>query len=172
MINAHLSAASVSPQDHTPVPYQPDSSSNPSSTTSSTPSSPAPPLPSSATPPSPLHPSPQSARQQKQFNLTGNGRRCRNEMFNHLHEQKRLYISNAGSILGPPITRKALLLFSSSFPSPPCSPAYLLFGPRSSRRYGRLYLCAVLIDGQVLQNSTTPPPPFPFSFDSFQLFQV
>eukprot|EP00064_Thunnus_orientalis_P007826 superscaffoldBa00000891_g7848 len=56
--------------DHIPVPYQPDSSSNPSSTTSSTPSSPAPPLPSSATPPSPLHPSPQSARQQKQFNLT------------------------------------------------------------------------------------------------------
>lgn len=61
----------VPPQDHIPVPYQPDSSSNPSSTTSSTPSSPAPPLPSSATPPSPLHPSPQSARQQKQFNLTG-----------------------------------------------------------------------------------------------------
>uniref|UniRef100_A0A672YK71 non-specific serine/threonine protein kinase n=1 Tax=Sphaeramia orbicularis TaxID=375764 RepID=A0A672YK71_9TELE len=59
-------------KDHIPVPYQPDSSSNPSSTTSSTPSSPAPPLPSSATPPSPLHPSPQSARQQKQFNLTGN----------------------------------------------------------------------------------------------------
>uniref|UniRef100_A0A3Q1ITN9 non-specific serine/threonine protein kinase n=1 Tax=Anabas testudineus TaxID=64144 RepID=A0A3Q1ITN9_ANATE len=58
-------------KDHIPVPYQPDSSSNPSSTTSSTPSSPAPPLPSSATPPSPLHPSPQSARQQKQFNLTG-----------------------------------------------------------------------------------------------------
>lgn len=58
-------------QDHIPAPYQPDSSSNPSSTTSSTPSSPAPPLPSSATPPSPLHPSPQSARQQKQFNLTG-----------------------------------------------------------------------------------------------------
>ncbi|XP_061788449.1 kinase suppressor of Ras 2-like isoform X1 [Nerophis lumbriciformis] len=57
-------------KDHIPVPYQPDSSSNPSSTTSSTPSSPAPPLPSSATPPSPLHPSPQSARQQKQFNLT------------------------------------------------------------------------------------------------------
>uniref|UniRef100_A0A3Q3KZP8 non-specific serine/threonine protein kinase n=1 Tax=Mastacembelus armatus TaxID=205130 RepID=A0A3Q3KZP8_9TELE len=52
-------------KDHIPVPYQPDSSSNPSSTTSSTPSSPAPPLPSSATPPSPLHPSPQSARQQK-----------------------------------------------------------------------------------------------------------
>lgn len=61
----------VSFQDHISVPYQPDSSSNPSSTTSSTPSSPAPPLPSSATPPSPLHPSPQSARQQKQFNLTG-----------------------------------------------------------------------------------------------------
>uniref|UniRef100_A0A3P8X5U7 Kinase suppressor of ras 2 n=1 Tax=Cynoglossus semilaevis TaxID=244447 RepID=A0A3P8X5U7_CYNSE len=58
-------------KDHIPVPYQPDSSSNPSSTTSSTPSSPVPPLPSSATPPSPLHPSPQSARQQKQFNLTG-----------------------------------------------------------------------------------------------------
>uniref|UniRef100_A0A667ZHC9 non-specific serine/threonine protein kinase n=1 Tax=Myripristis murdjan TaxID=586833 RepID=A0A667ZHC9_9TELE len=58
-------------KDHIQVPYQPDSSSNPSSTTSSTPSSPAPPLPSSATPPSPLHPSPQSARQQKQFNLTG-----------------------------------------------------------------------------------------------------
>lgn len=58
-------------QDHIPVPYQPDSSSNPSSTTSSTPSSPAPPLPPSATPPSPLHPSPQSARQQKQSNLTG-----------------------------------------------------------------------------------------------------
>lgn len=58
-------------QDHITTPYQPDSSSNPSSTTSSTPSSPAPPLPSSATPPSPLHPSPQSARQQKQFNLTG-----------------------------------------------------------------------------------------------------
>ncbi|KAM6965673.1 kinase suppressor of Ras 2 isoform 2-T2 [Aplochiton taeniatus] len=57
-------------QDHIPVPYQPDSSSNPSSTTSSTPSSPAPPLPASATPPSPLHPSPQSARQQKQFNLS------------------------------------------------------------------------------------------------------
>uniref|UniRef100_A0A8C6WR14 non-specific serine/threonine protein kinase n=1 Tax=Neogobius melanostomus TaxID=47308 RepID=A0A8C6WR14_9GOBI len=57
-------------KDHIAVPYQPDSSSNPSSTTSSTPSSPAPPLPSSATPPSPLHPSPQSARQQKQFNLT------------------------------------------------------------------------------------------------------
>ncbi|XP_045081730.1 kinase suppressor of Ras 2 isoform X1 [Coregonus clupeaformis] len=57
-------------KDHIPVPYQPDSSSNPSSTTSSTPSSPAPPLPSSATPPSPLHPSPQSARQQKQFNFT------------------------------------------------------------------------------------------------------
>ncbi|XP_034026768.1 kinase suppressor of Ras 2 isoform X2 [Thalassophryne amazonica] len=57
-------------KDHISVPYQPDSSSNPSSTTSSTPSSPAPPLPSSATPPSPLHPSPQSARQQKQFNLT------------------------------------------------------------------------------------------------------
>uniref|UniRef100_A0AAQ4QF25 non-specific serine/threonine protein kinase n=1 Tax=Gasterosteus aculeatus aculeatus TaxID=481459 RepID=A0AAQ4QF25_GASAC len=57
-------------KDHIPAPYQPDSSSNPSSTTSSTPSSPAPPLPSSATPPSPLHPSPQSARQQKQFNLT------------------------------------------------------------------------------------------------------
>ncbi|XP_042176108.1 kinase suppressor of Ras 2-like [Oncorhynchus tshawytscha] len=57
-------------EDHIPVPYQPDSSSNPSSTTSSTPSSPAPPLPSSATPPSPLHPSPQSARQQKQFNFT------------------------------------------------------------------------------------------------------
>ncbi|XP_077456089.1 kinase suppressor of Ras 2 isoform X1 [Stigmatopora argus] len=57
-------------KDHIPVPYQPDSSSNPSSTTSSTPSSPAPPLPSSATPPSPLHPSPQSARQQKHFNLT------------------------------------------------------------------------------------------------------
>ncbi|XP_063050010.1 kinase suppressor of Ras 2 [Engraulis encrasicolus] len=52
-------------KDHIPVPYQPDSSSNPSSTTSSTPSSPAPPLPSSATPPSPLHPSPQSARQTK-----------------------------------------------------------------------------------------------------------
>lgn len=61
----------LSLQDHISVPYQPDSSSNPSSTTSSTPSSPAPPLPSSATPPSPLHPSPQSARQQKQFNLTG-----------------------------------------------------------------------------------------------------
>uniref|UniRef100_A0A673NN09 non-specific serine/threonine protein kinase n=1 Tax=Sinocyclocheilus rhinocerous TaxID=307959 RepID=A0A673NN09_9TELE len=59
-------------KDHIPVPYQPDSSSNPSSTTSSTPSSPAPPLPPSATPPSPLHPSPQSARQQKQSNLTGN----------------------------------------------------------------------------------------------------
>ncbi|NXY38256.1 KSR2 Kinase, partial [Pomatorhinus ruficollis] len=57
------------PQDHIPVPYQPDSSSNPSSTTSSTPSSPAPPLPPSATPPSPLHPSPQCPRQQKQFNL-------------------------------------------------------------------------------------------------------
>uniref|UniRef100_A0A8C0G0Z6 non-specific serine/threonine protein kinase n=1 Tax=Chelonoidis abingdonii TaxID=106734 RepID=A0A8C0G0Z6_CHEAB len=56
-------------QDHIPVPYQPDSSSNPSSTTSSTPSSPAPPLPPSATPPSPLHPSPQCTRQQKQFNL-------------------------------------------------------------------------------------------------------
>ncbi|XP_028851817.1 kinase suppressor of Ras 2 isoform X2 [Denticeps clupeoides] len=54
-------------KDHIPVPYQPDSSSNPSSTTSSTPSSPAPPLPSSATPPSPLHPSPQSARQPKQL---------------------------------------------------------------------------------------------------------
>ncbi|NXW60128.1 KSR2 Kinase, partial [Eurystomus gularis] len=52
-------------QDHIPVPYQPDSSSNPSSTTSSTPSSPAPPLPPSATPPSPLHPSPQCPRQQK-----------------------------------------------------------------------------------------------------------
>lgn len=60
-----------SPQDHIPVPYQPDSSSNPSSTTSSTPSSPAPPLPPSATPPSPLHPSPQCPRQQKQFNLPG-----------------------------------------------------------------------------------------------------
>ncbi|NXT66821.1 KSR2 Kinase, partial [Chaetops frenatus] len=59
------------PQDHIPVPYQPDSSSNPSSTTSSTPSSPAPPLPPSATPPSPLHPSPQCQRQQKQFNLPG-----------------------------------------------------------------------------------------------------
>ncbi|NXP98940.1 KSR2 Kinase, partial [Vidua macroura] len=59
------------PQDHIPVPYQPDSSSNPSSTTSSTPSSPAPPLPPSATPPSPLHPSPQCPRQQKQFNLPG-----------------------------------------------------------------------------------------------------
>ncbi|NXF08541.1 KSR2 Kinase, partial [Smithornis capensis] len=58
-------------QDHIPVPYQPDSSSNPSSTTSSTPSSPAPPLPPSATPPSPLHPSPQCSRQQKQFNLPG-----------------------------------------------------------------------------------------------------
>uniref|UniRef100_A0A3P8VES9 non-specific serine/threonine protein kinase n=1 Tax=Cynoglossus semilaevis TaxID=244447 RepID=A0A3P8VES9_CYNSE len=57
-------------KDHIPVPNHPDSSSNPSSTTSSTPSSPAPPLPNSATPPSPLHPSPQSARQQKQFNLT------------------------------------------------------------------------------------------------------
>ncbi|XP_061624820.1 kinase suppressor of Ras 2 isoform X3 [Phyllopteryx taeniolatus] len=57
-------------KDHIAAPYQPDSSSNPSSTTSSTPSSPAPPLPSSATPPSPLHPSPQSARQQKHFNLT------------------------------------------------------------------------------------------------------
>ncbi|XP_056601374.1 kinase suppressor of Ras 2 [Triplophysa dalaica] len=57
-------------KDHIPVPYQPDSSSNPSSTTSSTPSSPAPPLPPSATPPSPMHPSPQSARQQKQSNLT------------------------------------------------------------------------------------------------------
>ncbi|XP_030873349.1 kinase suppressor of Ras 2-like, partial [Leptonychotes weddellii] len=56
-------------QDHIPVPYQPDSSSNPSSTTSSTPSSPAPPLPPSATPPSPLHPSPQCTRQQKNFNL-------------------------------------------------------------------------------------------------------
>ncbi|NXR25440.1 KSR2 Kinase, partial [Cinclus mexicanus] len=61
------------PQDHIPVPYQPDSSSNPSSTTSSTPSSPAPPLPPSATPPSPLHPSPQCPRQQKQFNLPGVG---------------------------------------------------------------------------------------------------
>ncbi|XP_064882152.1 kinase suppressor of Ras 2-like [Oncorhynchus nerka] len=60
-------------KDHIPVPYQPDSSSNPSSTTSSTPSSPVPPLPSSATPPSPLHPSPQSARLQKQFSLTGTG---------------------------------------------------------------------------------------------------
>lgn len=59
------------PQDHIPVPYQPDSSSNPSSTTSSTPSSPAPPLPPSATPPSPLHPSPQCTRQQKAFNLPG-----------------------------------------------------------------------------------------------------
>lgn len=58
-------------QDHIPVPYQPDSSSNPSSTTSSTPSSPAPPLPPSATPPSPLHPSPQCTRQQKAFNLPG-----------------------------------------------------------------------------------------------------
>lgn len=58
-------------QDHIPVPYQPDSSSNPSSTTSSTPSSPAPPLPPSATPPSPLHPSPQCTRQQKSFNLPG-----------------------------------------------------------------------------------------------------
>lgn len=58
-------------QDHIPVPYQPDSSSNPSSTTSSTPSSPAPPLPPSATPPSPLHPSPQCTRQQKTFNLPG-----------------------------------------------------------------------------------------------------
>lgn len=58
-------------QDHIPVPYQPDSSSNPSSTTSSTPSSPAPPLPPSATPPSPLHPSPQCTRQQKPFNLPG-----------------------------------------------------------------------------------------------------
>ena len=58
------------PQDHIPVPYQPDSSSNPSSTTSSTPSSPAPPLPPSATPPSPLHPSPQCTRQ-KNFNLPG-----------------------------------------------------------------------------------------------------
>lgn len=59
------------PQDHIPVPYQPDSSSNPSSTTSSTPSSPAPPLPPSATPPSPLHPSPQCTRQKKNFNLPG-----------------------------------------------------------------------------------------------------
>lgn len=59
------------PQDHIPVPYQPDSSSNPSSTTSSTPSSPAPPLPPSATPPSPLHPSPQCPRQKKNFNLPG-----------------------------------------------------------------------------------------------------
>lgn len=58
-------------QDHIPVPYQPDSSSNPSSTTSSTPSSPAPPLPPSATPPSPLHPSPQCTRQQKNFTLPG-----------------------------------------------------------------------------------------------------
>lgn len=58
-------------QDHIPVPYQPDSSSNPSSTTSSTPSSPAPPLPPSATPPSPLHPSPQCTRQQKNFSLPG-----------------------------------------------------------------------------------------------------
>lgn len=66
-------------QDHIPVPYQPDSSSNPSSTTSSTPSSPAPPLPPSATPPSPLHPSPQCPRQQKQFNLPGT---CRAP---HLH---------------------------------------------------------------------------------------
>ncbi|XP_009993988.1 PREDICTED: kinase suppressor of Ras 2, partial [Chaetura pelagica] len=56
-------------KDHIPVPFQPASSSNPSSTTSSTPSSPAPPLPPSATPPSPLHPSPQCPRQQKQFNL-------------------------------------------------------------------------------------------------------
>lgn len=68
-------------QDHIPVPYQPDSSSNPSSTTSSTPSSPAPPLPPSATPPSPLHPSPQCTRQQKTFNLPGTpvlgeARRC------------------------------------------------------------------------------------------------
>ncbi|XP_041083102.1 kinase suppressor of Ras 2-like [Polyodon spathula] len=45
-------------KDHIPVPYQPDSSSNPSSTTSSTPSSPG------------DHPSPQCTRQQKQFNLT------------------------------------------------------------------------------------------------------
>ena len=58
-------------QDHIPVPYQPDSSSNPSSTTSSTPSSPAPPLPPSATPPSPLHPSPQCTRQQKNLSLPG-----------------------------------------------------------------------------------------------------
>uniref|UniRef100_A0A8D2MPI4 Kinase suppressor of ras 1 n=1 Tax=Zonotrichia albicollis TaxID=44394 RepID=A0A8D2MPI4_ZONAL len=64
-----LSLLPCVPQDHIPVPYQPDSSSNPSSTTSSTPSSPAPPLPPSATPPSPLHPSPQCPRQQKQFNL-------------------------------------------------------------------------------------------------------
>ena len=61
-------------QDHIPVPYQPDSSSNPSSTTSSTPSSPAPPLPPSATPPSPLHPSPQSARQHKPSSLTSMSR--------------------------------------------------------------------------------------------------
>ncbi|NXQ19165.1 KSR2 Kinase, partial [Peucedramus taeniatus] len=66
-----LSLLPCVPQDHIPVPYQPDSSSNPSSTTSSTPSSPAPPLPPSATPPSPLHPSPQCPRQQKQFNLPG-----------------------------------------------------------------------------------------------------
>ncbi|XP_032802970.2 kinase suppressor of Ras 2 isoform X3 [Petromyzon marinus] len=56
-------------QDQISVPYQPDSSSNPSSTTSSTPSSPAPHLisnPPSATPPSPcLHPSPQAVRHAK-----------------------------------------------------------------------------------------------------------
>lgn len=156
MIDAHLSAASVSPQDHTPVPYQPDSSSNPSSTTSSTPSSPAPPLPSSATPPSPLHPSPQSARQQKQFNLTGNGRRCRNEIFNHPHDQRRWSTGNTGSILGPVVFLR--------FPISSLQPR--IFAVSYSQL---LYLCAALIDGQVLQNST---PPFSFSFDSFQLFQV
>lgn len=131
MINAHLSTAWVSPQDHIPVPYQPDSSSNPSSTTSSTPSSPAPPLPSSATPPSPLHPSPQSARQQKQFNLTGNGRRCRNikadldflhfccGMKRHLHEQKMLYISTGWEYFRPSIHRPVVFL---QFPIPSLQP--------------------------------------------------
>uniref|UniRef100_A0A671R421 non-specific serine/threonine protein kinase n=1 Tax=Sinocyclocheilus anshuiensis TaxID=1608454 RepID=A0A671R421_9TELE len=69
MFSFFLSFFFNSINDHIPVPYQPDSSSNPSSTTSSTPSSPAPPLPPSATPPSPLHPSPQSARQQKHLSV-------------------------------------------------------------------------------------------------------
>lgn len=164
VINARLSAASVSPQDHIPVPYQPDSSSNPSSTTSSTPSSPAPPLPSSATPPSPLHPSPQSARQQKQFNLTGTITQCRNikaDLF-FLHfccgtkhliasmNRKHCTLAQAVRILSPPE--------SPSCCFPPVS--HLLPAARhicclvlaAPRRYGlvvlevlhRLYICATL----------------------------
>ncbi|KAH0625426.1 hypothetical protein JD844_014925 [Phrynosoma platyrhinos] len=90
-------------QDHIPVPYQPDSSSNPSSTTSSTPSSPAPPLPPSATPPSPMHPSPQCTRQQKQFNLPGTCINLSYDYHGHLHKRSSQYYKYKQQFIFPDV---------------------------------------------------------------------